>query len=56
MTAQKNDGYLLKYLEVLTICQKCNLYFEADEECLVNEENIMSIIKSDYPMCPIGEW
>jgi hypothetical protein len=50
------DKYKNYYMQVIPICKECDLFSEADETCIVNEDNIFNIIKSDLPICPIGNW
>lgn len=52
----QEEKYLSRYMSVVNICRECDLFSEYDESCIVNDKNIMGIIKSDEPLCPIGEW
>jgi hypothetical protein len=52
----KEDQYQNYYSQVLPVCLKCSLFSEVDETCIIEEKNIIDIVKSEFPMCPIGEW
>jgi hypothetical protein len=50
------DQYLNYYNQIISVCQSCELYSELDDECLVENKNILEIVLSENPICPIGEW
>ena len=50
------EKYKNYYEQVLPICLKCDLFSEIDETCIMEEKNIFDIVKSESPICPIGNW
>ena len=41
----KEDQYQNYYSQVLPVCLKCSLFSEVDETCIIEEKNIIDIVK-----------
>lgn len=55
-TEEYPEKYLNYYLSIISTCQECDLYSPDEDKCLVEEINIYDIVKSETPICPIGNW
>jgi hypothetical protein len=50
------DDYITYYENILDVCKSCDLYFEDEDSCLINNKLVFEIVKSESPICPIGNW
>jgi hypothetical protein len=55
-TEEYPEKYLNYYLSIISTCQECDLYSPDEDKCLIEEINIYDIVKSETPVCPIGNW